>query len=62
MSAKESRIPKILLKIVLAIILGISIYYLIEGASAVLTHPILAAITLPALLILIILGILSLLT
>jgi len=62
MSAKESRIPKILLKIVSAIILGISIYYLAEGAPAVLAHPILAAITLPILLILIILGILSLLT
>ena len=62
MSAKESRIPKIILKVVLAIILGISIYYLAEGAPAVLAHPILAAITLPILLILIILGILSLLT
>jgi len=62
MSAKELRMPRIILKIVLAIILGISIYYLIEGASATLTHPILAAITLPILLILIILGILSLLT
>ena len=62
MSAKESRIPRIILKVVLAIILGISIYYLIEGASAALTHPILAAITLPTLAILIILGILSLLT
>ena len=62
MSAKESRIPKILLKIVSAIILGISIYYLAEGAPAVLAHPFLAAITLPILLILIILGILSLLT
>ena len=54
--------PKILLKLVSAIILGISIYYLAEGAPAILAHPILAAITLPILAILIILGILSLLT
>ena len=63
MAAKSLKISKLLLKLLIIAILALSIYYLLEGASALLaTTPLLASIAIPLLTLLIILGILSLLT
>jgi len=63
MAAKLLKTSKLILKLLITAILAFSIYYLLEGFSAILvTTPILASIAIPLLIFLIILGILSLLT
>ena len=63
MAAKLLKTSKLILKLLIIAILAFSIYYLLEGVPAILvTTPILASITIPLLMLLIILGILSLLT
>ena len=61
MSSKARKASSIALKLLIVSALGILLYYLVEGSSAILSAPpIFAAITISLLTILITLGILSL--